>query len=200
MIQAEARVCRFCKTNFDAPARGGAPPPTPPKKSNTTMIIVIVAAVVRGGPCIVGVRAALLFPAIAKATKNAKVTSCAANLRQLWTMQNNYMVQFGGTQKRMSSETGRDFWLRLSKPPSTLIDASLKDIYRCPVKGGYSECDYRGPSSDVNLYGDGDPVGADMSENHGSSEGGNVLLKSGDLQTVESRDRHWTLAERMTCP
>ncbi len=201
MIQAEARVCRFCKTNFDAPARGAAPPPPPPKKSNTTLIIVVVLI---GGAVLCGipVMAALLLPAIARATRNAKVTSCANNLAQMWTMQSNYMVLHGGRQKRYPSETGKEFWLKLSDPKVKIIDASLKDIYRCPVKGGNSECDYRGPSSDVNssAYSDGDPVGADRTENHGSSEGGNVLRKSGDIQSVHPTDRLWTLADRMTCP
>lgn len=197
MIQEAARICRFCKYNFDAPARAAAPSAPPPKKSNTTIILVVVLI---GGAVLCGipVLAALLLPAIARATKNAKATSCANNLQQMWKMEANYMVMFGGTQKRYPSETGREFWLKLSDPKVNVIDASLKDIYRCPVKGGTSECDYRGPSSDVNLYGDGDPVGADMVGNHG--EGGNVLRKSGDIVDVKNHDRWWTLAERMTCP
>lgn len=80
-----------------------------------------------------------------------------ANLKQLWMMEWNYAVQFGGPEKRMPDDTGSAFWIKLTKTNPPLIDESLSDIFVCPVTRARQ---YRGPSGDVNYYGDGDPVGA----------------------------------------
>ncbi len=144
---------------------------------------------------IIGILAALLLPAIARAIRNAKVTGCANNLSQMWKMMGNYMVQFGGSQKKMPEEIGKDFWLKLNKTTPPLIDTSLGDIYACPLSGsgGIAASSYRGPKTNINSasYGDGDPVGADQATNHGTNEGGNVIRKSGDVQTCGENDPLW---------
>ncbi|GEM_PF-1229793 len=133
----------------------------------------------------------------------AETVACANNLSQLWKMQGNYMVQFGGPQKKMPVETGDAFWLKLSNMNPPLIDASLRDIYQCPVENvddGPGTCDYRGPASDVNGadVGDGDPVGADVDGNHGVGKGGSVLRKAGDVQTCGAEDALWQSAAKKT--
>ena len=152
---------------------------------------------------IIGILAALLLPAIARAIRNAKVTGCVNNLAQLWKMQHNYMVQFGGSAKAMPAETGGQFWLKLTTITPPLIDATLKDIYACQVKAqppGSGATDYRGPGGNVNVYADGDAVGADKQGNHGATEGGNVLRKSGDVQTVSESDPMWIAASSKAVP
>jgi len=124
-----------------------------------------------------------------------RVAECANNLKQLWTMQANYMAQFGGRAKLMPPDTGDDFWLKLSKTTPPLIDPSLADIYQCPVENAKDEgCDYRGPVEDVNTYGDADPVGADVDGNHGEGKGGNVIRKAGDCMTYAPTDEMWKAA------
>jgi hypothetical protein len=117
-------------------------------------------------------------------------------------MQANYMVQYGGSHKLLPLETGGNFWTKLSDPQTTLIDSTLGDIYMCPLEGAPNagDTDYRGPANNVNKSKDGDPVGADKSTNHSDdgSEGGNVLRKSGDVQTVGQNDTLWTLAASKT--
>ncbi len=146
----------------------------------------------------------LLLASAAVATRQDEITKartvhCANNLKQLWIMQCNYMVQYGGSQKLMPRETGDAFWLKLSKEPTKLIDESLREIYQCPVENVDDEgCDYRGPASDVLKYADGDPVGADVDGNHGIGKGGNVIRKSGDVQTVGTNDALWAKAETKT--
>jgi hypothetical protein len=201
-IQAEAVLCRFCKTDFREKETAVRAPAVPPKKSNSTMIIVIVICAILGLCVVGGILAALLLPAIARATRNARVTNCANNLSQLWKMQNNYMVQYGGSRKLLPTETGGDFWTKLSDPEIGIIDSSLSEIYHCPLEevsypGG---TDYRGPAWNVNKFKDGDPVGADKVTNHSDdgSEGGNVLRKSGDVQTVGSNDALWTYVATKT--
>ncbi len=53
------------------------------------------------------------------------------NLKQLWTMQANYMAQFGGRSQLLPTDTGGAFWMKHSWTQPPLIDASLADIYDC---------------------------------------------------------------------
>ena len=84
-----------------------------------------------------------------------------------------------------------------------MIDRTLYDIFSCPVVASRTlqdETDFRGPNGNVNVFGDGDPVGADKIGNHGHSAGGNVMRKSGDVITVPADDELWILAGQKTCP
>lgn len=152
------------------------------------LIVVIV---------IIGVLAALLLPTGHRSVHNAKVTRCSNNLSMLWKMQHNYVASFGH-HSGMPRETGEDFWLKLSRPPTVLIGESLMEIYECPLEGSSDGCDYRGPSGNVNTYEDRDPVGADVDGNHGAGSGGNVLLRAGDVQTVGPSDALWVIADKKT--
>lgn len=111
---------------------------------------------------------------------------CMNNLSQLMKMQWNYLVQYGGARKRFCSETGAEFWLKLSKPPTVLIDDTLKEIYLCPYSLEDDGCSYRGPSEDMNDYGDADPVGMCDGEEHGGCVV--ILRKWGDVQLIPRGD------------
>ena len=193
-IQTQAILCRFCKTRFDAPPAAAAAPgqvapatpgaPVPAKKSSVLTCLIIAICVGVGGVFVIGILAALLLPAIAKATERAKVTSCANNLRQMWTLQSVYMSQFGGREKLLPTETGAAFWLKLTQTQPPLIDPTEHEVFLCPVHGVEiaGHCDYLGPAVDANSLKAEDPVGADAPHNH--KNGGNVLRKDGSILEV----------------
>ncbi len=167
------------------------------RKSGFTLVELLVVIV------IIGILAALLLPAISRAIRNGKLANDANNLKQLWTMQANYTAQFGGRAKLLPSQTGAGFWLQLTLTTPPLIDSTLTDIFDCslsPTIPAAGSCEYRGPSSDVNQFLDGDPVGADLVGAHGPSEGGMVLRKSSDAMNYSETDPIWLSAASKTMP
>ncbi len=154
------------------------------------MAVLIIASVV----------AVLAFHLSRPFGGNHRGVACANNLAQLFKMQANYRAQFGHGD--LPTETGGDFWLKLTRTEPPLIDHTLRDIFHCRVRdrGGRCarECDYRGPNSNVNHFGDRDVVGADLVGNHAAD--GNVLRMSGDVFTVAPDDPFWIRASSHTKP
>jgi hypothetical protein len=155
-----------------------------------TIITLLVTALLLGAPAV-----AMTL----RAQDTERTATCANNLAQLWKSAYIYTVRFGGSHRLMPTETGDAFWLKLSSPETPVIHGELIEIYQCPVENVDDKgCDYRGPASNVNRYKDGDPVGADVDGNHGIGRGGNVLRKSGDVQTVSANDALWKAAAKKT--
>ena len=149
------------------------------------MVIIVVILIL----------SALLVPAVVRpAGHRHPVITCANNLCQMWKMQNVYMSQYGGREKAMPSVTGQAFWKALTTTQPPLIDASVNDIFLCPVLGTSEAgaCDYGGPAKKVSTLADDAPVGADLPDNHkeGPNDPGSgcVLRKSGDVTELVGPD------------
>lgn len=146
------------------------------------LLILAVAALI----CVVA--GLFLVTVMVSATRRERATSCASNIRQLWSMQNIYAIQFGGPSKAMPDLTGSAFWKALSTTQPPILDPTLLELYLCPVKnretiGGI---DYYGPGAPVGLLKGGDVIGCDAPGNH--PEGGNALRKSGDVLEIAPGD------------
>jgi hypothetical protein len=124
------------------------------------------------------------------------VTQCAANLTFLRAALNTYQETYGA----LPPELGGAFLLKLVQvgilPPTS-------PFFDCPVSPSAppaGSTQYRGPVGDANTYAPTDPIAADLTLNHGASEGGNVLLKNGTVVTASPGDAVWILASVKTMP
>jgi hypothetical protein len=97
----------------------------------------------------------------------------------------------------MPSATGSAFWLKLQEGRRPVIDRY--EVFFCPLAGeeiGAGRTSFWGPATNVNKMEDKDPVG---SCRHGDN-GGNVLFKTGDVQTYPEEDPVWLEVDRKTSP
>jgi prepilin-type N-terminal cleavage/methylation domain-containing protein len=118
---------------------------------------------------------ALVAPAIARASRQNKVTACANNLKRL------YQARLGYASKG-PSPLGWKYWQELTEGGSPFLDASA---LHCPVRssGRAGECHYLGPSMEPDKMAQEDPLGCDEDYNHSKDlrEGGHILRKSGEV-------------------
>ena len=121
--------------------------------------------------------AALLTPALARASRQEKVETCAANLKTLHAAQLSFYAKGGP-----APELGKSYWERLTKTSPPLVRAST---LLCPLvdRAESPSVQYMGPAADPRTLPAGDPIGCDFPGNHSSHghEGGNILLNSGGV-------------------
>ena len=133
--------------------------------------------------------------------RSQAITSCAGNLSILWNLQMTCAIQFGGPSRAMPDAAGSEFWRALEKTTPPLLDSTEWEILVCPFKGNgmIGEIDYFGPGVPVHRLANAAPVGGDDPRNHGDY-GGNVLLKSGDIQEFTPFDLDALLKTHPTPP
>jgi len=144
---------------------------------------------------LIAVIVALVVPSFVRALRRFQRIECSSALRSLWQCQLNYSAQYG----RMPEALGSEFFLALQRPPKPYLDRY--EVYFCPdsndevVPGRTS---YRGPALPIGALRDEDPVAADKEGNHGAGEGGNVLMKTGDVGSYALTDTVWIRARTTT--
>lgn len=147
-----------------------------PSKGEGGITLVEISAAVT----IVVILLALLIPVQARAARYEKLKLCQDHLRALYQAQ-------AAAPPTKDQELGRAYWVRLVKlnPPLT-----SPENLQCPLVEGPDTpfCQYLGPSEDIKKLQAKDPIGCDMDENHSPDrrQGGNLLLKSGEVVTDHS--------------
>jgi hypothetical protein len=132
---------------------------------------------VAAGVTILGIVIALVVPAMARSSRFKKILVCQGHLRTLYEA--NLRGPMPGPK-----EYGRAYWSRLTLTTPPLV---TPDVLRCPFVEAPEAppCQYFGPAGDVTKLEAKDPLGCDMEISHSEDgkEGGNVLLKSGEVVT-----------------
>jgi hypothetical protein len=126
---------------------------------------------------LVGLVLALLVPAIVRSSRVEGLVACRGHLKTLYEAQ--LKAPAPGPK-----EFGRAYWERLARATPPLVSA---EALRCPLVDAPDApaCQYYGPAEDVSKRDAKDAIGCDMEHNHSDDEkqGGNVLLKSGEVRT-----------------
>jgi hypothetical protein len=135
-------------------------------------LVEVVAAIT-----ILAIVMSLLIPALLRGSRHQMILACEAHLLALH--QARAVAPPAGPQ-----EFGRAYWTRLTRTTPPLV---APDVLRCPfvVAPEAPACQYFGPAGDVARLEAKDPIGCDMELSHSEDgkEGGNVLLKSGEVVT-----------------
>jgi hypothetical protein len=131
-----------------------------------------------------GAAAVVLFPAIERATAEAKTSGCKAQCSSVFFA----MVSHHGEKQKYPDRTGRAFLKQLKDL------GYLDEEPACPHSGKAS---YRGPAKDVNQMGDADVVFCDEPGSHPDGTI-NVLRKNGATETLKPGTDEFTKALETT--
>lgn len=125
---------------------------------------------------VVGIILALLIPAISRGSRLEKIMRCRDHLKTMHAAQLKAPAD--------ARFLGSAYWMRLAKSDPPLIQP---EFLRCPLVDAPEQlvCHYMGPASNPAELKDKDPLGCDYPQNHSDDgkQGGNVLLKSGEVVT-----------------
>jgi prepilin-type N-terminal cleavage/methylation domain-containing protein len=141
------------------------------------LIVVIV---------VVGIGAAVTVPALLRGSRNDRLARCEANLKTLWKIDSDARAM--GVTRTPPFPRGNAYWAAIATDP--------KDILTCPLSGAR----YRGPAADPATLLPQAPIAADAPGSHGEDEGGNVLLKMGEVRAVRESDGMWRYAGETLAP
>jgi len=141
------------------------------RQAGITLVEIMAAAT------IVAILLALLIPIQARAARYDKLKKCQDHLHTMYEAQSK-------APPTKTQEIGRAYWVRLTQTTPPLL---APDVLKCPFveEPNAPFCQYYGPSGDISKLEAKDPIGCDMDQNHSEDrkQGGNLLLKSGDVVT-----------------
>lgn len=134
----------------------------------------------------------LVLPAIGQVSRRDKVARCIGNLQALHRAQ--------ASAEPPGARLGFDYWLRLRNATPPLIGP---EALRCPLvdRPDAPECQYQGPRGDPAALQGVHPIGCDLEVNHSPDmkQGGNVLLKSGEVVTEKGDGGLWADTRTKYC-
>jgi hypothetical protein len=143
------------------------------RRRDAGITIVEVAAAVT----LLAIAVALVVPAWHRSARFQKVLACQENLRALYQARSK-------APPPGVNDLGSAYWVRLTKTSPPLVAA---ETLRCPLLHlpEAPACQYFGPASDPAKLDAKDPIGCDLPPSHSDdgSQGGNVLLNSGEVVT-----------------
>jgi len=141
------------------------------REAGITLVEIVAAAT------IVLILLALIIPVQAKASRYGRLMECRSHLHTMYEAN-------AKAPATKDQELGRAYWVRLVKlDPPLLQPETLKcpfvDVPNAPF------CQYYGPAGDVAQLDAKGVLGCDMDMNHSEDrkQGGNLLLKSGEVVT-----------------
>jgi len=144
------------------------------RRRDAGITLVEVAA----GVTLVGIVVALLVPAMSRSARFQRVLECEGHLKAMY-------VAASKAPTPGPKEIGSAYWTRLTETTPPLLS---KETLRCPLvdTADPAASHYLGPCEDPAKAGAKEPIGCDQEHNHSDdgNEGGNVLLKSGEVVTV----------------
>ena len=139
------------------------------RDAGITLVEIMAAAT------ILAIVLALFIPVQARAARHEKLKTCQAHLHAL------YQGHSAAPQTK-DQDFGRAYWVRLVKANPPLVSA---ENLRCPLvdESDAPYCQYLGPAENLSKFDAKDPIGSDMEQNHSHDrrQGGNILLKSGEV-------------------
>ena len=140
------------------------------RDAGITLVDILVAVTV------VAIVVALLVPIQQRAARYKTVMECQEHLHAMHRAQ-------AQAPPEKNQEMGRAYWVRLTRLTPPLL---TPDALKCPFVGSAPDapfCQYLGPAGEVDKLAANDPVGCDFDTNHSEDrrEGGNLLLKNGEV-------------------
>jgi hypothetical protein len=135
-------------------------------------IVEILAAIT-----IIIILISILVTIAIRAGRYQKIMECQGHLHTMFEAQ-------AKAPPSKVQEYGRGYWVRLTQ---TTPPALTPDVLKCPFVEveGAPFCQYFGPGGDIVKLEAKDPIGCDMELSHSENgkQGGNLLLKSGEVVT-----------------
>jgi prepilin-type N-terminal cleavage/methylation domain-containing protein len=150
--------------------------------SGFTAVELIVVIIV------VGIAAAVTVPAFLRGARNDRLAICESRLKSLWSLESTRRAK----GLPVPGAKGREYWSKLVEG-----DAKQAEWLSCPLS---PRLPYRGPPTDPAVLQPLAPVGADAPGSHGHDEGGNILLKTGEVRACRERDDLWKAAADFLVP
>ncbi len=158
--------------------------PSPERGLTLVEVLVVLIALVIG--------VVLLIPAFAQVSRRDRVARCIGNLQTL------HRAQAGAGPP--GTRLGGEYWLRLRSAEPPLVGP---EALRCPLvdRPDAPPLQYMGPRTDPAALSDLHPIGCDQETNHSQNmrQGGNVLLKSGEVLTEKGDAGLWLDARSKYC-